>query len=332
MELIKSINARLDRWEVERCAEDFPPFEKEDFDISTMEDYEDPREEKDASGGVMELIKYINARLDRWEVERCAEDFPPFEEEDFDSSTMEDYEDPREEKDASGGVMELIKSIIARLGRWEAERCAEDFPAFEEDSFGISTMDNHENPGEEEDALSKLMEQVKSLTTQRANLESKDNGENFLVLDSDVLDIFFEKNIEDFVAIETLASVHGEPVVSDFKKEAMVEMDGSLFLHKISHDVFTFGVETEEWGIVPFLQVGEALFPPDFDDYLEEEQQNPTSPFSYQSSQTTYDSYESESELDMLDFQEQVVEPCPLLTKENYHEEINHLSLSGDAE
>jgi hypothetical protein len=63
-----------------------------------------------------------------------------------------------------------------------------------------------------------------------------------------------------------------------------VEEDFSLFLHKISHDVFTFGVEMEEQGIAPFLQIREDLSPPDFDDYLEEEQHNPTSPFSYQSS------------------------------------------------
>jgi hypothetical protein len=31
----------------------------------------------------------------------------------------------------------------------------------------------------------------------------------------------------------------------------------------------------------------------------------------------------------MLDFQEQVAEPCPLLTKENYHEEISHLTAFG---
>jgi hypothetical protein len=96
--------------------------------------------------------------------------------------------------------------------------------------------------------------------------------------------------------------------------------------------VFTFGVEMEKWGIVPLLQIGEALFPSDFDDYLEEEQRNPTLPFSNQSSQPTYDSHESESELNMLDFQEWVTEPCPLLTKENYHKEIHHLSLLGDAE
>jgi hypothetical protein len=75
-------------------------------------------------------------------------------------------------------------------------------------------------------------------------------------------------------------------------------VDCSLFLHEISHDVFTVGVETEEQGIVPFLQVGESLFPPDFDDYLEEEQQNPTSPFVDQNGQPFYDNYESYSKLE----------------------------------
>jgi hypothetical protein len=84
-----------------------------------------------------------------------------------------------------------------------------------------------------------------------------------------------------------------------------VEEYCSLFLHDISHDVFTFGIEKKERGIVPFLQVGEALFPPNFDDYLEEEQQNSTSPFADQNSQPFYDSYESCSELETQDFQEQ---------------------------
>jgi hypothetical protein len=188
-----------------------------------------------------------------------------------------------------------------------------------------------EDPREEEDTLSELMEQVKYLSAQYAKLESEDNGEDFPVSEADVLDGSFEEIIEDFVY--ALTSAPDELAVSDQNdEEVVVEEDCSLFLHDISHDVFTFGVETEERGIVPFLQVGEDLFPPDFDDYLEEEQQNPTSPFAYQSSQTTYDSYESEFELDMLDFQEQVIEPCPFLTKENYHEEISHISLSRDVE
>jgi hypothetical protein len=92
MELVKSINAKLDRWEVEQCAEDFPPFEEDDFGISTMNDYKDPREEEDASGGVMELIKSITARFDSWEAKQYAEDFPSSEAEALSSSTEGDYE------------------------------------------------------------------------------------------------------------------------------------------------------------------------------------------------------------------------------------------------
>jgi hypothetical protein len=106
--------------------------------------------------------------------------------------------------------------------------------------------------------------------------------------------------------LDALTSTPDELVVSDQSdEEVVVEEDCSLFLHEISHDVFTVGVETEERGIVPFLQVGEALFPPDFDDYLEEEKQNPTSPFVDQNGQPFYDSYESCSELETQDFQEQ---------------------------
>ena len=52
---------------------------------------------------------------------------------------MDDYEDPEEEEDASGQVMELIKSITTRLDRWEAEQCAEDFPSFEAEALSNST-------------------------------------------------------------------------------------------------------------------------------------------------------------------------------------------------
>jgi hypothetical protein len=64
---------------------------------------------------------------------------------------------------------------------------------------------------------------------------------------------------------------------------------------------------------------------PSFDDYSEEEQQSPTSQFVDQrSNQPVYDSYESDSELDMQDFQEHTTEPYPLFLKGDYHEEINH--------
>jgi hypothetical protein len=64
---------------------------------------------------------------------------------------------------------------------------------------------------------------------------------------------------------------------------------------------------------------------PKFDDYSDEEQQSPTSQFVDQRrSQPVYDSYESDSELDMWDFQEQTSEPYPLFINEKYYEEISH--------
>jgi hypothetical protein len=37
-----------------------------------------------------------------------------------------------------------------------------------------------------------------------------------------------------------------------------VEEDCSFFLHEISHDVFTFGIEEKDRETVPFLQDGEG--------------------------------------------------------------------------
>jgi hypothetical protein len=130
---------------------------------------------------------------------------------------------------------------------------------------------SHEVPGEEDGALSKLMEQVKYLSAQLEGLKYEDCAEDFPVLEADALSNSFEEIVEDLLG--ELASTPDELAVSDqSNEEVVVEEDCSLFLHEISHDVFTFGVETEKRGIVPFRQVGEALFPPDFDDYLEEEQ------------------------------------------------------------
>jgi hypothetical protein len=213
------------------------------------------------------------------------------------------------------------------------ESCGEDLDDLDQNSVpspphssaSEAGYESDEVPREEDGALSKLIEQVKYLSAQLEGLKYEDCAEDFPVLEADALSNSFEEIVEDL--LDELASTPDELVVSDqSNKEVVVEEDCSLFLHEISHDVFTFGVETEERGIVPFLQVGEALSPPDFDDYLEEEQQSPTSPFACQSIQTTYDSYESESELDMLDFQEKTAEPSPLLTNERQCEEISPLS------
>jgi hypothetical protein len=91
------------------------------------------------------------------------------------------------------------------------------------------------------------------------------------------------------------------------------------------------GSPTEDGSIEYFMTV-EALHSspevpvvPSFDDYSDEEQQSPTSQkMNQRRNQPVYDSYESDSELDMQDIQEHTTEPYPLFIKEDYHEEINH--------
>jgi hypothetical protein len=56
-----------------------------------------------------------------------------------------------------------------------------------------------------------------------------------------------------------------------------VEKDCPLFLHEISHDVFTFGIEKKNQEIIPFLQYGGVLSSLSFKDYSVEEQQSLTS-------------------------------------------------------
>jgi hypothetical protein len=50
-----------------------------------------------------------------------------------------------------------------------------------------------------------------------------------------------------------------------------VEKDFFLFLHEISHDVFTFGTEKKDREIIPFFQDGGVLCSPSFDDYSDKE-------------------------------------------------------------
>jgi hypothetical protein len=62
----------------------------------------------------------------------------------------------------------------------------------------------------------------------------------------DVLGSSTEDENEDFIAVEALVSAPDELVVSYLKEESIVEEDCSLFLHDISHDVFTFGIEMKD--------------------------------------------------------------------------------------
>jgi hypothetical protein len=85
-------------------------------------------------------------------------------------------------------------------------------------------------------------------------LEYKDSEEDFPVFEADDLSSSFEEIIEDF--LDALASTPDEPTVSELNEEAIVEEDCSFFLHKISHDVFKFGIERKDRKAVPFLQDG----------------------------------------------------------------------------
>jgi hypothetical protein len=53
-----------------------------------------------------------------------------------------------------------------------------------------------------------------------------------------------------------LASTPDEPVVSDLNEESIVEDDCSLFLHEISHDVFTFWIEEKDQETIPISKDG----------------------------------------------------------------------------
>jgi hypothetical protein len=83
-------------------------------------------------------------------------------------------------------------------------------------------------------------------------LKFEDSEEDFPVFKADDLSSSFEEIIEDF--LDVLASTPADPVVSELNEEAIVEEDFSFFLHEISHDVFTFGVEEKDRETVPFLQ------------------------------------------------------------------------------
>jgi hypothetical protein len=69
------------------------PFSSPSASEEGYENDEDPEEEEDALGEVWELIKSLSAQLDRWEVERCAEDFSVLEEDVLGGSFEEDIED-----------------------------------------------------------------------------------------------------------------------------------------------------------------------------------------------------------------------------------------------
>jgi hypothetical protein len=95
----------------------------------------------------------------------------------------------------------------------------------------------------------------------RPLVHSEGSEEDFPVFKVDALSNSFEDIIEDF--LDALASAPDEPVVPDLSEEAIVEEDCSFFLHQISHDVFTFGMEEKDRETVPFLQDGRVQEEPE---------------------------------------------------------------------
>jgi hypothetical protein len=122
------------------------------------------------------------------------------------------------------------------------------------------SIEQHKAEGRQLISCSKLVcGQVSSGIGQPASVlhplvHSEGSEEDFPVFKVDALSNSFEDIIEDF--LDALASAPDEPVVSNLSEEAIVEEDCSFFLHQISHDVFTFGIEEKDRETIPFLQDG----------------------------------------------------------------------------
>ena len=112
--------------------------------------------------------------------------------------------------------------------------------------------------------------------------ESKDKSEYFAIVDESFsLSISQEEGLpdmiddrtDDFIAIDALYSTPGTLVVSDLKKEMVVEDDSSLSLQEVPHYVFSPGIEEKNLEISHFLvQNKRVMCSPIFDEYSNEEE------------------------------------------------------------
>jgi hypothetical protein len=76
----------------------------------------------------------------------CCEEYEDHDQDMVVSNEGCEDEDHEEEEDALGEVMELVKSLSAKLERLESEESTEDFPVLEADVLGSSTEDDfHED-------------------------------------------------------------------------------------------------------------------------------------------------------------------------------------------
>jgi hypothetical protein len=85
-------------------------------------------------------------------------------------------------------------------------------------------------------------------------VHSEGSEEDFSIFMADAPNTPFEEIIEDF--LDALASASNEPAISELNEKSIMEEDCSFFLHKISHDVFAFGIERKDREVVPSLRDG----------------------------------------------------------------------------
>jgi hypothetical protein len=106
----------------------------------------------------------------------------------------------------------------------------------------------------------------------------------------------------------------------------VVEEDSSLFLQEVPHDVFSPGIEEKNLEVSHFpVKNKRVVRSPIFDEYSNEKEQIPTSHFvDLGISQPMYDSYESDSDVDMKALQDHTIDPCPLYIKDELCVEIIH--------
>jgi hypothetical protein len=89
--------------------------------------------------------------------------------------------------------------------------CCEEYEYHDQD-MAVSNEDHEE----EEDALGRLMELVKSLSIEIERFKFEESAEDFPVLEADVLDSSTEEDDEDFITVEALHSALDVPAVSIF--------------------------------------------------------------------------------------------------------------------
>jgi hypothetical protein len=242
------------------------------------------------------------------------------------SCENESYEDEscEEEGYTSDELVKLVQALSAKIEKLEADRACCSYEGDAEDILVLET-DVLGSPAYEEEIFADTDQKQPTFDGYPSE---NDEEQSFSMLPNMIVG-----SVDDYIAMDVLFSAPDTPVVSDLEEEIVVEEDSSLFLQEVFHNVFLPRIEEKNQEITPFLQDGGILRSPLFNECSDEEQQISTPHFSdLGSNQPEYDSYESDSDVDMKDFQDHTIEPFPLYIKEEHCVEINHLGPAKDTE